>query len=71
VKFPTAGNLEFNADLAMYAVVGFATAPPGALFTRMRSELLPVSTSTPETNNPGNAVLIALWGLSLGNPQER
>ena len=30
VQFLTAGNFEFNADLAMNAVVGFATVPPGA-----------------------------------------
>jgi hypothetical protein len=28
VKFPTAGILEFKADLASFAVVGFATVPP-------------------------------------------
>ena len=47
VKFPTAGNFEFKADLAMNAVVGFATVPPAPLLARMRSKLMPVSTSTP------------------------
>jgi hypothetical protein len=30
VQFLTAGNFELNADLAMNAVVGFATVPTGA-----------------------------------------
>lgn len=31
VKFPTAGKVEFKADLAMYAVVGFETVPPAPI----------------------------------------
>jgi hypothetical protein len=72
VQFPTAGILEIKADLAMNALVGFATVPPGALVARMRSKLMPVSTTTPETNNPGNAVPIAPRALRRqGNPLER
>ena len=52
VQFPTAGNVTLNADLAMNAVVGFATVPPDAGFSHnpasMRSKLMPVSTATPE-----------------------
>jgi hypothetical protein len=40
-------KLSSKADLAMNAVVGFATVPP-APQGEMRSKLMPVSTSTPE-----------------------
>ena len=71
VHFLTAGNIELNADLAMNAVVGFATVSHRAHERRMRSKLMPVSTSTPETKIPGNAVPIAPRALRLGNPQKR
>jgi hypothetical protein len=47
VQFLTAGNVEFKADLAMNAQVGFETVPAAPL-AQMRIELMPVSTPTPE-----------------------
>ena len=69
VQFLTAGNFEFNADLAMNAVVGFATVPPGAE-RRMRSKLMPVSASTPETNQSGQRCANCAPGLETGQPPE-
>lgn len=48
VQFPTAGNIEFKADLAMNAQVGFRDCPCGVVMAQMRIELMPVSTTTPE-----------------------
>ena len=71
VKFPTAGISSSTLTFAMDAVVGFATFPPAPSKVRMRSKLMPVSTSTPETKNARvSGAPIPSRGLDTGQPLE-
>jgi len=72
VQFLTAGNVEFKADLRDECGGRVCDCPTGALVARMRSKLMPVSTSTPETKN-ARALVCPFHPAALrsGNPRKR